>query len=123
MLVYEDINKAVWRREEVGEDDFEYIVIGKTYEGLNFDNIKPFMKQQYNAEEFYYDISLKLGMKNSKSVGGFYNGTMLDYTIDIPHEEIKSVMLYLLKHNPKWLNSSNLTNTEKEKVKELISVE
>lgn len=123
MLVYEDINKAVWRREEVGKGESEYVVIGKTYEGLNYTEITGFMKNHYNVIDFYYNVILSKGFDGLGNLG--YIDDTGRYAVSNKNliKEFTDNMLYLLKHNPQWLNSSNLTNSEKEEIKELIGNE
>ncbi len=120
MLVYEDINKTVWRREEVNKGEHEYIVIGKTYQGLDSADTVSFMDSHYLVSSFYYDIELQKGIGKNISLGCFTNSVAYPLMNENIITEIKETMLYLLKTNPKWLDSSNLTNVEKENIKELI---
>lgn len=120
MLVYEDINKTVWRRENIGKGEHEYIVIGKTYQGLDNIDTLTFMSSHYLTDNFYYDIELQKGIGKETSLGCVTNKVAYPLYNQNIITEIKEVMLYLLKTNTKWLDSSNLTNIEKENIKELI---
>lgn len=117
MIVYQDINIVII------QSDIGLIAMTKNYLPVNVDEANEIVSSTLNENEYFIDNTLRNGLSDIK-----YKVIIKPFNIDAvedseEEEIITSTVYNVLIENLNWLNSSNLTESERNKFKsELIKI-
>lgn len=111
MIVYQDINIVII------QSDIGLIAMTKNYLPVNVDEANEIVSNVLNENEYFIDNTLRNGLSDIK-----YKVIIKPFNIDVvenseEEEIITSTVYNVLIENLNWLNSSNLTESEKNKFK------
>lgn len=111
MIVYQDINIVII------QSDIGLIVTTKNYLSVNVDESNEIVSNVLNENEYFIDNTLRNGLSDIK-----YKVVIKPFDISVvenskEEEIITSTVYNVLIENLNWLNSSNLTESEKNKFK------
>lgn len=111
MIIYQDINIAIT------QSDIGLIAMTKNYLPVNVDETNEIVSNTLNENEYFIDNTLRNGLSDIK-----YKVIIKPFDIgvveDSEEEEIITSTVYnVLIENLNWLNSSNLTESERNKFK------
>lgn len=122
MIKYQDVNIAIVEREKVSDGEDKYLVIGKTYAYINLNDVMDIMVHVFNEDTFYVNNTLSKGLEaDSFRVGGEdFKNDVHKITNTILLEKLRQEFLEVIRENPNWIDSSNLTSEEKKTLKGVL---
>lgn len=115
MIVYQNVNIVII------QSDIGLIVMTKNYLPVNVGESNEIVSNVLNENEYFIDNTLRNGLSDIK-----YKVVIKPFDTDIvenseEEEIITSTVYSLLIENLNWLNSSNLTESEKNKFKNKLA--
>lgn len=108
-IIFQDVNLAIIER-----DNNELTVMAKNYMGVDEKTAEDAIKTVFGENKgFYLNNILRYGIDNNVFVYIDSDGEKIMINDAEVINELELETIYILKNNPSWLNSSNLTNEEK----------
>lgn len=108
-IVFQDVNLAI-----IEKDNVEITVMAKTYIGVDTNTAIESVKMVMGENKtFYLNNMLRFGLDNNVFMIIDENGNKDIIKDEEVINQLELESIYILKENPNWLNSSNLTNEEK----------
>ncbi|MGL5460467.1 MAG: hypothetical protein ACRDBY_12705 [Cetobacterium sp.] len=122
MIKYQDVNIAIVERSKILEGECKYLVIGKTYLGVELNEVMDKMIALFQEDSFYVNTMLRYGL-DSKTfivVGSDFEKDVYEISNEVLVEKLRQEFLETIRENPNWIDSSNLTSEEKKTLKGVL---
>lgn len=122
MIKYQDVNIAIVERKSASDVECKYLVIGKTYLGVELNEVMDKMIALFQEDSFYVNTMLRYGL-DSKTfivVGSDFEKDVYEISNEVLVEKLRQEFLETIRENPNWIDSSNLTSEEKKTLKGVL---